>query len=248
MVTQKTAALILIGNEILSGRTQDKNLNYIAKNLNEMGIQLHESRVVRDIEELIVSAVNELQEKYDYVFTTGGIGPTHDDITSASVAKALGKKLIREPEAVKKLEAHYEEGQLNEARLKMAEMPEGSILIENPITSAPGYKAENIFVLAGVPKICQAMFEECKPFLDSGYKVESYTISTNLREGDIALKLGEVQEKHPNIDIGSYPYFKEGGFGVSLVLRTPERSEIKKAAEDVRNLINELGGIIEKEE
>lgn len=244
-MTNKTASLLVIGNEILSGKTQDKNLNYIAKKLGDMGITFVEARVVRDIPEEIIKAVNELRAKYDYVFTTGGIGPTHDDITTENIARAFNKKVIRHPEAVKKLEEYYAgrpAGTLNEARLKMAEVPEGAELIENPVTSAPGYKIENVFVLAGIPAIMQVMFDYSCIHLQGGQPVVSETVSCNLVEGDIADRLTAIQNEFSGIDIGSYPFLHEGTFAVSLVSRGIDAEAVKNASETIRKMVKELGG------
>ncbi|MDZ4736785.1 MAG: competence/damage-inducible protein A [Rhodospirillaceae bacterium] len=236
-----TAAVLIIGNEILSGRTQDVNLNWLAKELTELGIRLREARVVSDVEGEIVAAVNELRSRYDYVFTTGGIGPTHDDITSASIAKAFGLPWVRHPDAVKILEAQYEPGQLNEARLRMATMPEGAELVDNPVSGAPGYRIGNVFVLAGVPSIMRAMFDNARGRLRGGPPVLSQTVSTYLGEGTIAKPLGELQDRHPELDIGSYPFFRGGRFGTSLVIRGTDRTQIAAAAEALRETIRSLG-------
>jgi molybdenum cofactor synthesis domain-containing protein len=236
-----TAAVLIIGNEILSGRTQDVNLNWLAKELTDLGIRLREARVVADVESEIVAAVNELRSRYDYVFTTGGIGPTHDDITSASIAKAFGVPWMRHPDAVKILEAQYEPGQLNEARLRMATMPEGAELVDNPVSGAPGYRIGNVFVLAGVPSIMRAMFDSARGRLRGGPPVLSHTVSTYLGEGTIAKPLGELQDRFGELDIGSYPFFRSGRFGTSLVIRGTDRAQIDKAAADLRDAIRALG-------
>lgn len=244
-MVNKTASLLIIGNEILSGKTQDKNLNYIAKKLGDMGITFVEVRVVRDIPAEIVFAVNELRYKYDYVFTTGGIGPTHDDITTENVALAFGKKVIHHPEAVRRLEEYYKnrpEHTLNEARLRMAMTPEGAELIDNPITSAPGYKIENVFVFAGIPSIMQVMFDFASQFLEGGEPVVSEVVSCNLVEGDIAAALTDIQNQFSQIDIGSYPFIHESRYAVSLVARGIDGVAVKNAAEAIRNMITEKGG------
>ena len=237
-----TAAVLLIGNEILSGRTQDANLNHIAKGLTEVGVKLAEARVVPDIEAEIVEALNALRAKYDYVFTTGGIGPTHDDITAGCVAKAFGVPIHRHPEAVKLLEAAYEPGKLNEARLKMAETPVGAELVKNAVSAAPGFRVENVYVMAGVPAIMRAMFDEVKHTLTGGPPMISRTVATTLPEGAIAEGLGQVQDDHPDVDIGSYPFFRQGGFGVHVVLRGADEARLSAAVAAVLDLIAALGG------
>ena len=244
MPSQVTACLVIIGNEILSGRTQDANLAYLAKRLNDIGIQLREARVIPDIEETIVETVNTVRAQYDYVFTTGGIGPTHDDITAASIAKAFGVKIHRNPEAERILRQHYTTEQINEARLKMADVPEGSVLLDNPVSAAPGFRVSNVYVMAGVPKIMQAMVDAIIPELKGGASVLSLTVSTDLPEGDIAAGLTDIQSRYPDIEIGSYPMYKMGGFTTSLVLRSPDSARNDAAAEEIRALIRASGGNI----
>jgi len=235
-----TSAVLVIGNEILSGRTRDSNLHYLAGELTAIGIRLMEARVVPDIESRIVEAVNSLRALYDYVFTTGGIGPTHDDITSASIAKAFGLKLVRNPQAVKLLTKHYGEGNLTEARLRMAEVPEGATLIDNPVSTAPGFKIGNVHVLAGVPTICQAMFDGLKGGLARGDIVHSTTVSAYVGEGVIARDLGALQQRYPGLDIGSYPFFRQGRFGASFVIRGTDEQAIGNAAAELRDIIRGL--------
>lgn len=237
-----TAALVIIGNEILSGRTQDKNLAHLAVKLNEVGIQLREVRVVPDIESTIVATINECRAKFDYVFTTGGIGPTHDDITSASIAKAFGVKLHRHPDAEKALRAHYTAEQINEARLKMADVPLGAELIPNAVSTAPGFRMENVFVLAGVPKIMQAMLDAILPHLKGGATVLSVSITTNLPEGAIAQGLTDIQSRYPDIDIGSYPMYERGNLSTTLVLRSPDVARNAAAKDEIEILIGSCGG------
>jgi molybdenum cofactor synthesis domain-containing protein len=237
-----TACLLIVGNEILSGRTQDANLPYLAKRLNELGVRLVEARVVADSEAAIVRAVNETRALYDYVFTTGGIGPTHDDITSPSVAKAFGVPIHRDPEAVRRLEKHYPPGALNEARLRMAEIPVGAALIDNPVSTAPGFRLGNVFVMAGVPRIMQAMFEGIAPQLVGGEPVLTRSVSCALGEGILAKGLGEIQARHQDVDIGSYPYFRVGGFGVSLVARGTDKARLEVVVREIAELIESLGG------
>lgn len=234
------AALLIIGDEILSGRTKDANLPYLAEQLNENGIRLAEARVVQDIEQEIVDAVQLLSKRYDYVFTTGGIGPTHDDITSESVAKAFGKKTVLHDDAVKMLEDYYKEGEVTQARLKMARVPEGAELIPNPVSGAPGFKIENVHVLAGVPKIMQGMLHFVLPSLKGGKKMLSQTIEGKTGESKIASGLSEILTKHKNIDIGSYPAFKNGVPSVALVVRSTDPEALKKAVNDVVVLLNDV--------
>ncbi len=224
-----TAALLIIGNEILSGRTVDANLPYLASFLGKIGIRLVEVRVVSDIEAEIVDAVNTLRAKVDYLFTTGGIGPTHDDITSASVAKAVGRKLIRHPEAERRLIDFYPPERRTEARMKMAETPEGAELIDNPVSVAPGFIVENVHVMAGVPKIMQAMLDVLRPRLQGGAVVHSRTLVVFRGEGDMASSLSAIQDRFPTIDIGSYPFFRMDKPGTSIVFRSDDTSAIDAA-------------------
>ncbi|OWJ64223.1 competence/damage-inducible protein A [Inquilinus limosus] len=237
-----TAAVLVIGDEILSGRTKDANMGFLAERLTELGIRLREARVVPDVPEEIIAAVNALRARYDYVFTTGGIGPTHDDITAECVARAFGVPLLRHPEAVRRLEAHYEPGQLNEARLRMANVPEGGTLIDNPVSAAPGFRIGNVHVMAGVPRIMQAMFDGIAPTLAGGDKVLSRTVTCDLGEGVIAAGLGAIAAEYSELSVGSYPYFRAGKFGTSLVLRGTDAARLSAATEAVRVLVVSLGG------
>lgn len=232
-----TAALLIIGDEILSGRTHDQNTPYIALKLGEIGVHLREIRVVGDRESEIIEAANALRKKYTYVFTTGGIGPTHDDITTHSLAKGLKLKVERNPQALSMLQTHYAPDQLNEARLKMADIPQGAELIENPVSKAPGWRFENVFVMAGVPKIMQAMLDFVLPLLKGGAKIHTRTLSTLKREGDIAHLLEENIKTYPGVQIGSYPYFRDGGFGVSLVLKSVDKDQLEKATQNLTRLL-----------
>ena len=234
---QPTAALLIIGNEILSGRTQDANLNYLAKMLGQIGVQLVECRVVTDTESAIIEAAQDLSRQYDYVFTTGGIGPTHDDLTAATIAKAFDKKLIRHPEAEARLRKHYKPEDINAARLKMADIPEGAELIDNPVSSAPGFIIENVYVMAGVPRIMQAMLDGVKSRLKGGAITLSRTISATVTEGYIAAELGAIQEAHANVEIGSYPFIRDGKLGVSLVSRSTDSNALEEVAQKLRALI-----------
>jgi molybdenum cofactor synthesis domain-containing protein len=237
-----TACVLIIGNEILSGRTQDANLAFLAQGLNDIGIRLREARVIADDTPTIVGTVNEVRRKFDYVFTTGGIGPTHDDITAPSIAEAFGVPLILHPEAKRILESHYPPGGLNEARLRMAQVPEGASLLPNPISRAPGFRIGNVFVLPGVPQIMQAIFNELKHRLKGGAKVFSRSISCTMGEGTIAKDLAALQARYADLEIGSYPYFRRSDFGVTLVVRGTEQGRIAAAVEELKALIRTLGG------
>ena len=235
-----TACFIIIGNEILSGRTRDANLPYLAEWLNRLGIQLREARVVPDLESAIIEAVNESRARFDYVFTSGGIGPTHDDITSASVAKAFGTELELNAEAHAVLATHYAEGELNEARLGMARIPKGATLIDNPISKAPGFQIENVFVLAGIPVIFEAMLESLRHRLVGGDPVLSRTIGATLPEGVLAEPLAELQRAYPQVDMGSYPFYRAGRFGLSIVLRATDKVALDGAAEELKAVMRGL--------
>ena len=237
-----TACVLIIGNEILSGRTQDENLAFLARGLNEAGIRLREARVIPDEAAVIVSTLNAVRRNFDYVFTTGGIGPTHDDITSACVAEAFGVPLILHPEARRLLESHYPPGGLNEARLRMAQVPEGAVLLPNPISRAPGFRIENVYVLPGVPQIMQAIFSELRHRLRGGARLLSRSVSCALSEGALAEELGALQDRYPDLEIGSYPYFRRSDFGVTLVLRGIDKERLASAVAELKGLIRVLGG------
>ncbi len=237
-----TACVLIIGNEILSGRTQDENLAFLAKGLNEAGIRLREARVIPDDPDVIVATVNETRRAFDYVFTTGGIGPTHDDITSACIAEAFAVPLIVHPDARRILESHYPPGGLNAARLRMAQVPEGAALLPNPISRAPGFRMDNVFVLPGVPQIMQAIFNELQRGLQGGAKWLSRSVSCSLGEGALAKELGELQMRYEDLEIGSYPYFRRADFGVTLVVRGIERERVIAAVEELKAMILRLGG------
>ncbi len=228
-----SASLLVIGDEILSGRTVDQNINFLAKNLSQIGINLREVRVVGDFENEIIYAVNELRKKFDYVFTSGGIGPTHDDITSLSIAKAFNQDLILNKVAHEILIQYYGKNDLNEARLKMAYLPRNASLLDNPISSAPGFRIENVFVMAGIPKIFQAMFEASKKELKVGCKIISREIKISLTESIIAKDLTELQKQYNQISIGSYPFDS----GTSLVFRGIDEQILKEVLLKMQNLI-----------
>ena len=212
--TRYTAALLVIGNEILSGRTQDKNINWVAVKLTERGITMLEVRVVPDVEARIIDSVRALSEAYDYVFTSGGIGPTHDDITAESMAKAFDAPLEKNAEAYEILERHYGKENLTSARLKMGLIPQSATLIPNPVSGAPGFIIRNVHVMAWVPKIMQAMLDHVLATLQGGAVVLSRTVTCDLPESRIAEGLAEIQNRWAEVDIGSYPHFQDGNFGV----------------------------------
>ncbi len=231
----------MIGDEILSGRVQDANIRLFARKLGTLGITFAEARVIPDVTELIVEAVNACRRCHDYVFTTGGIGPTHDDITSAAIAKAFGVPLVRDARAEALLRAQYGDKRLNPARLTMADVPEGATLIDNPISKAPGFRLGNVFVLAGVPFIAEAMFEGLQGQLEGGAPVVSRTIVTYLTEGNMAERLSALQEEHADVALGSYPFLRGGQLGTSLVVRGRDEGAVERAAGAVRALIREYG-------
>jgi len=237
-----TACVLVIGNEILSGRTKDANLAWLAVELNRLGVRLMEARVIPDVEETIVATINEVRARFDYVFTTGGIGPTHDDITSACIAKAFGVPLIRNPEAVRRLQAHYANpADLNEARLRMANTPEGAALIDNPVSKAPGFRIGNVHVMAGIPVIMQAMFDGIRHGLVGGSPMLSRTINAELAEGVMAADLAAIQKANPDIEIGSYPYMRLGKAGAAIVLRGVDPTTLAAATEAVKAMMRRLG-------
>ena len=231
------ASLIIIGNEILSGRTQDKNLSYLANWLNEIGMQLAAVRVIRDEEEIVVETVNYLRSTYDYVFTTGGIGPTHDDITSLCIAKAFGVELEINSGALGILKEYYKDGELTDARMKMTKMPVGSELIENPVSRAPGFKMDNVFVLAGIPSIMQGMLEGARKHLTVGEVVKSKSIDVFTPESNVADALTDLQDKYSEVEIGSYPFNKDNRFGTSVVMRSSDEEKLKNCESDLKELM-----------
>jgi molybdenum cofactor synthesis domain-containing protein len=236
-----TAALLVIGDEILSGRTKDKNIGYIAEYLTEVGIDLREVRVVPDVEDEIVAAIDALRGRYSYLFTTGGIGPTHDDITADCVAKAMGVAIDVDPRAVAMMRERYKPEDLNEARLRMARIPEGADLIDNPISRAPGFRIGNVIVMAGVPTIMQAMLDNVAPTLATGARMIVETIAAGgVPEGLYAAGLGEVAKAHPHVSIGSYPAFTASGFANQIVVRGKDRSAVDAASDAVRDLVSRL--------
>jgi molybdenum cofactor synthesis domain-containing protein len=241
-----TAAILVIGDEILSGRTKDKNIGYIAEYLTNIGIDLREVRVVADVEDDIVAAVNALRARYDHVFTTGGIGPTHDDITADAVARAFGVPIDVDPRAVVLLLERIPKDQLNEARLRMARIPEGAALIENAVSKAPGFSLGNVHVMAGVPSIMQAMLDALAARLPTGSKMHSRSLPAGLKEGDIAGPLGAIQAEYPDVPIGSYPAFDPAtGFTTTLVLRSRDEARLAAAEAAVKAMLIRVRGAIQ---
>ena len=241
---QVKAAVLLIGDELLSGRTQDINLQTIAKFLAPLGVQVAEARVVADVPDEIVAAVNALRSKYDYVFTTGGIGPTHDDKTADAMAAAFGVNIDVREDALEILKAHYKgTTPINEARLRMARIPDGASLIANPVSKAPGFQIGNVFVMAGVPSIMRGMLQDIAHRIEGGAVVRSVTVrGKGVREGDIAEALQALEEAAPGVSFGSYPWFLPGDFGLHLVARTSDLAALAKAGEDLKALIRARGG------
>ncbi len=229
-----TACLVIIGNEILSGRTRDANLPFLSTELNKIGVRLMECRVIPDIESVIVDTVNEVRRKFDYVFTTGGIGPTHDDITADAIARAFGVGISEHPEAVDRLTRYYADPALfTPPRRRMARIPHGGTLVDNPVSVAPGFRMENVFTFAGVPMIVEGMFLAMKHLLVGGRPVISRTIRCSQPEGFIAEKLGAVQDQHPETEIGSYPAFRQGKPSVSLIIRGTDPAKVQSAVDDL---------------
>jgi len=236
-----TAAVLVIGDEILSGRTKDVNIGTIADFCTDLGIELSEVRVVPDIENEIIAAVNALRVRYTYVFTTGGIGPTHDDITADAIAKAFGVALPINPEARAMLEARWRETGtvVNEARLRMARIPEGASLIVNSVSAAPGFRIENVHVMAGVPKIMQAMLEALVPTLHKGRKILNRTVPAQVKEKIITAPLSALQDEYPDVKMGSYPRMGDGAVRTELVLRSPDEARLEEATAKLRRIVAE---------
>ena len=233
------SAILIIGNEILSGRTQDSNTSTLATWLNSIGVKVEEVRVVPDKEKIIVDSLNFLRKNYDYVFTTGGIGPTHDDITAQSVSKAFDKKYEIHKEAFKILESYYKPGEFNDGRQKMVWMPKGAGLILNPTSGAPGFYVENVFCLPGVPSILKSMLGGLKNKIVGGEPILSSTISLKTVESEIANSLTKVQEQNKDVEIGSYPFFHAGKLGVSIVIRSENQSRIDDCNSQILEFVNE---------
>ena len=238
---QVTAAVLVIGDEILSGRTKDRNIGYIAEYLTAIGVDVREVRVVPDVEEEIVAAVNALRARYTYVFTTGGIGPTHDDITADSVAKAFGVGIDIDPRARAMLLEYIKPEDLNEARLRMARIPHGAELVANPVSKAPGFWIGNVIVMAGVPTIMQAMLDQVAPKLKTGVRMLSQTVRADAREGDVGGPLGEIAKANPEVSIGSYPFMGEDGRpNTNLVLRSRDDAKLAAAVAQVEAMVAAL--------
>jgi molybdenum cofactor synthesis domain-containing protein len=238
-----TAAIIVIGDEILSGRTKDKNIGWLAERLSAQGIQLVEARVIADEKQVIIDTVRILSAAYDLIFTSGGIGPTHDDITTEAIAAAFDVPVIRHPEAEQRLLAHYSNTDLefNVARQKMADIPEKAKLIDNPISAAPGFIIENVHVLPGVPIILQAMFEGLRSSLPGGQAIKRITVQCCTGEGNIAAILAKVQSRYTGVSIGSYPWLKPGQFGTAVVVSGREQIKTETAAKDVEAEVRLFG-------
>lgn len=235
---QPSAAMLVIGDELLSGRTHDANMHYLAKELTEIGISLTEARFIRDDPAAIVSSIIELSKRFDYLFTSGGIGPTHDDITTDCVAEAFEKKASIRPDALKILQEYYDgkDIELNEARLRMARIPETAELIDNPISAAPGYVIENVYVMAGVPKIFQSMLKTVIPKLEKGLPTLSLSVKIYKGEGDIALDLEEMVKTFDQLNFGSYPFSEKGVHGTNIVIRGTDKKLMEEAEDKVRSL------------
>tara|TARA_B100001123_G_C15234743_1_gene996690 strand:+ start:316 stop:1068 length:753 start_codon:yes stop_codon:yes gene_type:complete len=236
-IKKVNAAIIIIGNEILSGRTQDVNVTFLSKWLNNIGVKVEEVRVIPDNEAIIVECINKLRKKFKYVFTTGGIGPTHDDITSRSVSKAFNMQYGYHKEAYTILEEYYKQGEFSEGRKKMAKMPIQAKLIYNPSSGAPGFLVENVFCLPGVPSILKSMVDGLKNKIVGGKKILSETISIQTVESEIAQQLEDVQNKFKDIEIGSYPFFRFGKIGVSVVIRSTEKKKIDECYKQIVSFI-----------
>jgi len=238
-----TACVVVIGNEVLSGRTQDANIRFLATRLGEMGIPVREVRVIPDVAEVIIRTINEVRAAFDHVFTTGGIGPTHDDITSECIAAAFGVPWEKQPVVWARMEAHYPPGHFNAARQRMATMPRGAVLIDNGKTIAPGFSMGNVHVMAGVPAIMRAMFDMLAPTLEGGVPVISRSVhAVDIREGDIAAGLTAIQEKYAQLDLGSYPYYRDNGAGVAIVAKGTDVDAAEAAIAEVTALFESLGG------
>ncbi len=237
-----TTCLLVIGNEVLSGRTRDANIQFLAQKLGAIGMPLREVRVIPDVPATIVATVNECRAAFEHVFTTGGIGPTHDDITSECVAAAFGVPWEPHPEAWARLERHYRPGEFNAARQRMATMPRGATLIDNPVSIAPGFTIGNVHVMAGVPRIMQAMWDALAPGLPGGTPVLSLAVHTGgLAEGTMAEALGAIQARHPGLDIGSYPYYRASGNGVAIVAKGTDAATLAAAITEVTAMMQGMG-------
>lgn len=234
MKEDASAAVLLIGNEILSGKTQDANLKFLGEAFARLGITLAEARVIRDEPDVIASVVNECRKRYTYVITTGGIGPTHDDLTAESIARAFGVELVLNRDAARRIGRGSRD--VNAARLKMAMMPDGASLIDNSISHAPGFRMENVYVLAGIPSIARVMFAAIEAELVGGEPILSESVDIFRREGDFATDLQEIAARHRQVEIGSYPFSREGRFGASIVVRGTDSARIGAAISEIETL------------
>ena len=239
MSKKTNAAILIVGNEILSGRTQDTNTSTLSLWLNSIGVKVQEVRVIPDIEETIVDSVNSLRKVYDYIFTTGGIGPTHDDITAQSIAKAFNLKYEIHKEGYKILEKYYKPGEFNEGRQKMIWMPKDAKLILNPTSGAPGFNVENVFCLPGVPSILKSMLGGLKNNIIGGDPILSHTINLRTVESEIANSLTKVQDSNKEVEIGSYPFFQAGKLGVSIVIRSENQSKIDICTSQILDFVKQ---------
>ena len=237
-----TACVVIIGNEILSGRTQDVNLAHIAQQLNEWGVRVTEARVVPDVEEVVVSTVNAARARFDYVFTTGGIGPTHDDITADCIAKAFGVPLVVSDEIAEGLRRRPAPDDVMANRLRMARIPEGATLIANPTGGPQGFRMENVFVMAGIPSVMQGMLSTVGDEIEGGDVVRSRFVAAYLGESQIASALTEIQARYPDIELGSYPFYRSERFGTTLVMRGTSETDLERMLEQIRNAIIAAGG------
>jgi len=235
------ACMIIIGNEILSGRTQDSNLSYLARELNELGVVMAEARVIPDIEQVIVDTINECRAQFDYVFTTGGIGPTHDDITADCIALAFGVELYLHPQAEEIIRRRQVPENVMTSRLRMARVPVGGELIDNPTGGPPGFSIGNVFAMAGVPMVMQAMTTTLGSKINGGKPVRSRSIGAYLSEGQIAQSLSDIQDRYPDIELGSYPFYRDDGFGVNLVMRGTEVEQLDIMKTEIAAMITDLG-------
>jgi molybdenum cofactor synthesis domain-containing protein len=236
-----TACVLIIGNEILSGRTQDINLNHIALTLGDWGIRVREARVIPDVEDIVVGAVNEARRSYDYVFTTGGIGPTHDDITAECIAKAFGVELVISKEIAAIIEQRPAPPDVMTARMRMARIPDGATLVENLTGGPQGFRMDNVFVMAGIPRVMQAMLQSLEGKLRAGAVVRSTSVTAYLGESQIATDLGEIQGRYPDIDLGSYPFLRGDRYGTSLVMRGTDEAALEAMLEEVKAAIIAAG-------
>jgi molybdenum cofactor synthesis domain-containing protein len=242
MMSQKhiTAAILVIGDEILSGRTKDKNIGYIADYLTNIGIDLREVRIVPDVMDEIVEALNALRARYSYVFTTGGIGPTHDDITADAVAQAFGVELYEDERIIAAMLERIKPEDLNEARRRMARVPKGGDLVPNPVNKIPGFRIGNVITMAGVPMIMQAMLDSVAPTLETGVKLTMHAIDAGLPEGQYATPLADIAKAHETLSIGSYPSYVDGAFRNQIIVRGREPQQVATAAEEIEAMLAKL--------